>query len=219
MTPRMDSAERLAAARAVFAYLSLRSADIPPCDAAIGFGHFDLRIPRTCGALHQSGLARGIVFTGGIGSGTADLGQPEALAFLAELRRSHPRIPPETVVTESASTNTSENIAFTARQLAAERPDFCFERGIRSAILVASPYRQRRVWLTCRKHLPGLSLFNAPPESDFDEELRLFSGKGQDLTALLAGEIERIVTYAEKGYLVAEAVPERIKTAAQCLRA
>jgi hypothetical protein len=33
----------------------------------VGFGHFDLRIARTCGDLWQQGLASRILFTGGVG--------------------------------------------------------------------------------------------------------------------------------------------------------
>jgi uncharacterized SAM-binding protein YcdF (DUF218 family) len=214
----MGEPERIAAAREIFAHLAMRSEPVARCDAAIGFGHFDLRIPRRCGALYAEGLARGILFTGGIGAGTADLGQPEALAFREELRRTHPQISDDAVVVESESTNTSENIAFTARKLAAGRLDFCFGRGILSAILVASPYRQRRVWLTCVKQLPGIALFNAPPESRFEEEMRLFAAKGQDLIGLLGGEIDRIVNYGELGYIEREAIPEAILTARRALR-
>ncbi len=44
-------------ARVLFDYLYLRDPDILAADAVIGFGHFDLKIPRRCLELHRRGLA------------------------------------------------------------------------------------------------------------------------------------------------------------------
>lgn len=200
-------------AREIFDYLYIRSAGLARCDVVIGFGHFDMRIPRVCGALFQRGLAGRVILTGGVGSGTADLGEPEAHAFLKELRRACPEIPGDAVFVEGESTNTSENILFTSRGLAGAWPDFNFASGIRSAILVASPYRQRRVLLTCRKLIPQVACQCAPPETTFEEEVRIFAEKGQDFDALLGGEIDRIIRYGEEGYIERETVPPGIARA------
>ena len=82
----IDDGRARDAAQVLFDYLYLRSPEIGSADAVIGFGHFDLKIPRRCLALHRSGLAPLIVFSGGMGAGTADLGQAEARAFLDEIR-------------------------------------------------------------------------------------------------------------------------------------
>ncbi len=200
----------MSAAREIFDYLCLRSPGAPRGDVAIGFGHFDLRIPRVCGDLFRGGRVGRVIFTGGVGGGTADLGQPEARAFLGALRRSHPGLPEAAIFVEDASTNTSENVRFTARGLEVAWPDFRFGDGIRSAVLVASPYRMRRVMLTCKKLIPAVECVCFPPETTFEEEGRLFSGKGQDLEVLLAGEIDRIVDYGARGYIEVEAVPDGI---------
>src|SRR5450759_4968089 len=94
--------ELLAAVELVFRYLA-ETDPLPSAsaDAVLGFGMFDLKLPRFCGELYARGLARHIVFMGGIGAGTGDLGMPEADAWLAELRRSHPHIPQEHVITEN----------------------------------------------------------------------------------------------------------------------
>ena len=85
MSSRSDSC------RVVFNWLSLREAAPDcACDAVIGFGHFDLNIPRHCAELRTRGAARTMIFTGGIGAGTADLGRPEADAFKAVLDREYP---------------------------------------------------------------------------------------------------------------------------------
>lgn len=196
--------------RTIFAYLALAAPGIRRADAIIGFGHFDLNIPKRCAELYISGCADRIIFTGGIGSGTADLGQPEAHAFLDELSRSYPNIPAEAILLEDTSTNTGENVQFTRQLLERARPELAFGRGIQSVILVANAYRQRRVWLTCRKQLPTLTFMNAPPDRTFEQEYRMFADKGFEFPRLLLGEIERLQRYAEAGYIAAEPIPDDI---------
>jgi uncharacterized SAM-binding protein YcdF (DUF218 family) len=146
--------------RELFEYLYLRTEPLYRADVIIGFGHFDLNIPRHCATLYQQGYAPLIIFTGGVGSGTADLPKPEAQSFYDELKRVAPDIPTEAIILEDTSTNTFENIRFAARAFAAEHPQLSFESGISSAILIANAYRQRRVWLTCRKAFPHISFYN-----------------------------------------------------------
>ena len=199
-------------AEILFRYLAI--ADEPrTADIIIGFGHFDMEIPRQCGRLYQADFARHILLTGGIGAGTADLGLPEGLAFREELRREFPGIPYAHVTVEHASTNTSENVTFSAALLREADAEFCFERGIRRVIAVASPYRQRRVMLTLNQLYPDIEVVNAPPPSTYKAERALFAGKGQALDALLAGEVERLEKYARLGYIREEPLPPEIEAA------
>lgn len=184
----------------IFKYLSI-SEKIEKVDLIIGFGHFDLRIPELCCELYSKGYGKRILFTGGIGAGTADLGQAEAQAFNQVAIKN--KIPENKVIIEDKSTNTSENIDF-SMELIKNLPDkFIFK----SAILVASPYRQRRVYLACRKKLPGVKLINHPPKSSLEEDVELFRNKNQNLKELLLGEIDRIIKYGERGWIEKEKVP------------
>lgn len=201
---------QLSLAQDIFEYLHVCSEFVPHSDVMIGFGHFDLKIPRHCGKLYMDGYARRIIFTGGIGSGTADLGQAEAVAFREELEWRYPSISAEAVIVEDRSTNTSENVQFTAQKLETEYPDFTFGEQIKKAIIVANAYRQRRVFLTCRRNLPQVKFYNLPPATTFEEEWQLFSNKGIDFTELLLGEIDRIIRYGEKGYILRENIPKKI---------
>jgi uncharacterized SAM-binding protein YcdF (DUF218 family) len=202
---------QMALAQELFLYLAISSPIVQRADVILGFGHFDLKIPRRCGELYTQRYADRIIFTGGIGSGTADLRQPEARAFEDELYRTYPQIPPEAVILEDSSTNTGENVRFTTEKLRRDYADFTFGREISSAILVANAYRQRRVWLTCRKQLPATTFINAPPQTTFEQEYRLFAEKGENLSALLVGEIERLSRYAEAGYILMEPLPKKIE--------
>lgn len=194
---------------ALFDYLAVRDG-LERADIIIGFGHFDSKIPCHCCELYSGGYAPKILFTGGIGGGTADLGKPEGIYFAEEARRLDPTIPDDAIIVESASTNTSENILNSIGMLRRASPASNFDQGIGTAIIVANAYRQRRVWLACRKKLPSIRFVNSPPETTFECELEMFSQKGQDLTKLLVGEIERIVRYGDLGYIERELVPEEV---------
>jgi hypothetical protein len=213
-----QSRQKLEAARTLFSWLAV--ANIPQdakCDAVIGFGHFDLNIPRRCGQLQQSGAARHIIFTGGIGAGTADLGEPEANAFLAELTKEYPTTSPIQVIIENRSTNTGENIRFTRDLLEGSYADLAFGQGIHSVLLVANPCRQRRVWLTWRQLLPSIPAYNAPATGTLEQQELLFASKGQNVISQLLGEFERIRDYPARGWITASPIPNEVTDAATVL--
>lgn len=189
----------------IYDYLSLRD-DLGPADLIIGFGHFDLRIPTHCVHLYQCQVAPKILFTGGVGAGSADLIEPEGSVFQKVAMESG--VPEVDLFVEIRSTNTSENIAFSRQLLSQQNPPFAF----RSALLVAHPYRQRRVFLTIQKHLPGLKLFNAPPDSSLQDDIELFHQKGQDLAPLLLGEVDRINKYGKLGWIQETTLPAQVES-------
>ena len=169
---------------------------------------FDVTLASFCGELYDQKRVRRIVFTGGIGAGSADLGQPEADAWHDELTRTHPTIPSDHLVIENRSTNTAENIAFTRELLARMDSRFAFSCGLNEALIVASPSRLRRVKLTLQHMVPDLRIFRClPPATHFDEEFSRYERKGLDYIAHLAGELERITFYPARGWIAAEALP------------
>lgn len=215
----MSPQEHLTAARTVYEHLALRDPLPATVDLIIGFGHFDPKIPRACCDLYRRfPAAKGIVFTGGIGAGTADIGGPEAGYFLELARAYAPEIPRRVYVVEDQSTNTSENLAFTLRELEEHRPDLLPGRAAQSIALVANACRQRRVCLTCKRMLPPVTLVNAPPPTGFEEEIALYQAKRQDLIPVLIGEMDRILAYPDKGWISREAVPDHILEAWRALR-
>lgn len=209
-----------AAVRTVVSYLAETDAiDDGPHDAVIGFGMFDLGLPRFCGDLYERGLAPLVVFTGGIGAGTGNLGGPEADAWRRELQRSHPAIPDAAVIVENRSTNTGENVAFTTTLLERDYPDRAFGRGLRRVLIVASPTRLRRVWLTLRRQQPALSIARCLPPVDIDLDRARYEAQGIDYVSHVLGELDRIVDYPARGWTLAEPLPEPIAAARIALRA
>lgn len=212
---------RFAAANLVYEHLALTlpaQAD-QVADAVIGFGHFDQRIAEKCVQIRNLGLAGFIIFTGGVGAGSADLNQPEADAFLASALRLAPDLPSEEVLVENRSTNTGDNVRFTATLLRETRPELAFGTGIRSVILVATPFRMRRVWLTFRAIFGDLQTRCMPPESDLAADCALFQSKGQELISQLPGEIERLLNYPVKGWILAEDIPSSVIEASRVIAA
>ena len=206
-------------AQEIFDYLAATDAlVVTVCDAVIGFGVFDLKLPRFCGELYVAGHAKRIIFTGGIGGGSADLAEPEADAWYAELRRVYPQIPREHVILENRSTNTGENIRFTAELLARKHPDLSFGGGIKTVIVVASPSRLRRVRLTLKQMQPQLQIFGQHTGASFAEEHALYESKGINFAQHLVGELDRIVDYAARGWIFPEPLPPPIAAAHQKLK-
>ncbi len=199
-------------AKALFDYLYLKDLDdetvIESLDYILGFGHFDMDIPHQCLQLYQQVSGAVVIYSGGIGAGTADLGQPEADAFLA-YSKSRMAIDEDDFLIENRSTNTAENMQFSLKKLAGQIKNFDAGQPVNVA-LVANPYRQRRVQLTFRKHWPAASPLNAPPETSFAHELKKFEKKGFDLVELMLGEIERIINYSKKGWIEKTEVPADI---------
>lgn len=188
-------------------FLSASDRPLTPADAIIGFGHFDLRVPRLCVSLWRGGIAPRVVFTGGFGAGTADLGQAEALAFAEEARRSCPGLHSDTLILESSSTNTAENIRFTLEALAESHPPVLPGRLLRSVILVATPARLRRVRLTWQLLQPEIPCLATCPVTDLRTESSLYASKNQALRDTLTGELERLRTYPARGWIRAQPIP------------
>jgi uncharacterized SAM-binding protein YcdF (DUF218 family) len=208
------------AMRRVFRYLSETDAlEAAPYDAVIGFGMFDLSLPRVCGDLYVRGQARHIIFTGGIGAGTGDLGGPEADVWRRTLRDTHPSIPDEAVIVENRSTNTGENVTFTAARLEHWRPELAFGRGLRRVVIVASPTRLRRVWLTFRRQQPEVRVTRHLPPVTVEHDAALYAGQGIDYRQHLAGELGRIRAYPARGWIFDEPLPVDVAAAHDMLRA
>ena len=196
----------------LFHYLALR--DQPrKADVIIGFGHFDMNIPRRCCELYLKGYGKKIIYTGGFGAGSADLKNPEAAEFLNYTMEHFPQIPESDIIIEDRSTNTGENIRFSMARMKEETPDFNFENGIRSAILIATPARQLRVFLTVKMYLENIALFNLPPETSYHENDELFSGKGENFSSQITGEILRLIEYPAKGFCTEVNIPEMVMEA------
>jgi uncharacterized SAM-binding protein YcdF (DUF218 family) len=204
-------------AKSLFNFLYLRD-ELSIADAIVGFGHFDEKIPFHCGKLYSQGYGKFIIFTGGVGAGSTGLNKPEAQVFSDKLCQHFPEIQREKVVLEDQSTNTSENIQFTLSLLEQKYSAFLAPNGLRKLVLVANAYRQRRVWLTCKKILKNIELINNPPNTDFEMEMAMFSSLGENLYVHMINEMERIKTYPAKGFIEYSRIPDDILCISEQIR-
>lgn len=205
---------------AAFAFLA--KADVlptEPADVVLGLGHFDRAIPRLCAELALAGRARWVVFSGGVGAGSGDFAQAEALEFRDEVRRHWPAAEARIAVLETRSTNTGENLAFTTAALAVERPDLRPGEGLRSVIVVATPCRLRRALATVRQHWPEVRAVGTRAMRSLAEEEELYARHGLELRAQVIGEFERLATYPARGFIAPVDVPAAVMAAARQLGA
>jgi len=207
----------LSGAKNIFNYLYIKEEPVK-ADAVIGFGHFDLKIPRRCAELYINGFVSKIIFTGGVGAGSADFIYPEAIEFFNLVKKEFPNIPPDDIITEPNSTNTGENLRFTQSVLQKINPGFTFTRGIEKILKVSNAYRQRRAYLTCRKIYPAIQFINTPAKTSFEEELELYKLKNQNLITHLKGEMQRMISYPALGFIVSEEIPAEILQAYEILK-
>jgi hypothetical protein len=176
-------------------------------DLIIGFGHFDLRLPEHCALVYSKGLAPKIMFTGGVGAGSADFKNPEAIEFLNYVRHKYPKIKDNNILIEASSTNTGDNLKYSIQILK--------EKGllesVKRIILVATPTRQLRVFLTAKMYFPKAELISLPPSSSFDIDMEMNTNKGIDFKEHIIGELERIKKYPALGFACSTEIPGTLK--------
>ncbi len=191
-------------ARIVWDYHHLNH-QLEKADCIVVLGSHDLRVADWGAHLAMEGWAPWIVFSGGLGNLTRDCWtRPEAELF-AE-RAEVLGLPREKILIENQSTNTGENILFSQRLLEAQ--------GIaaETAILVQKPYMERRTWATARVHWPHKRLIVTSPPIPFEEY------PNEEITPeavvhIMVGDLQRIRYYPEKGFQVAQEIPEPVRAA------
>jgi len=175
-------------------------------DAILVLCSHDERVAERAAQLYHEGWAPLVIFSGGQGSITSTLwDEPEAERFahiavsLGVLR--------EKILIEAHSTNTGENIEFTKRLLA--------ERGLdlQRFILVQKPYMERRAFATFRKLWPEKELIVTSPQVSFGEYVAHYANRAlsaADVVGIMVGDLQRIKIYPDRGYQIAQEIPEEV---------
>jgi uncharacterized SAM-binding protein YcdF (DUF218 family) len=170
-------------------------------DAILVLGSHDSRVAERGAQLYLQGWAPLLVCSGGRGRLTAGWELTEAEVF-ARVAVRH-GVPPNRILVEDHSTNTSENLLFTRRMMEGQ--------GIRleSAILVQKPYMERRTWCTCRKVWPELRIVVTSPQISFESYPNQDIVR-EDMIHIMVGDLQRLRVYAERGYQIAQEIPEEV---------
>lgn len=178
--------------------------ELRPVDVGIGLGSHDLGVATCAAELYHRALFPEIVFTGANGPSTRTL-FPHGEAVHYRERAKELGVPDEAIMLETRATNTGENLSYTRRLLRDQG------REVRSVMLISGPYQQRRAYATAKKVWPEVTVVCASRALSLEEY-----AAGADPTRLinmLVGDTQRITVYAEKGFAVAQDVPDAVHAA------
>ena len=178
-------------------------------DAVLVLCSHDTAVAERGARLYLEGWAPLLVFSGGLGAITKNLWtEPEAELFARVARELG--VPAESIITETRSTNTGENVRFTRELLSG--------RGLapESLILVQKPYMERRAYATFRRYWPEARAFVTSPQVSFEEYLKGYSNRAlteDDVISIMVGDLQRIRLYPERGFQVPQEIPDEVWSA------
>lgn len=180
--------------------------EIGPAGAILVLCSHDTCVAERGADLWLQGFAPWIVFSGGLGAITRRLwSEPEADQFarIAITRG----VPADRILIENASTNTGENVRL-SRALIADRgldpPSF---------IVVQKPYMERRSYATFRRVWPEKPVVVTSPRVSFDDYLARYANAAlskDDVISIMVGDLQRIRVYPEKGFQIAQMIPDDV---------
>lgn len=171
-------------------------------DCILALGSHDLRVADRAAELYLEGWAPMVVMSGGLGNLTQGMWtEPEADKFAAIAIKKG--VPADAILIENRSTNTGENILFSAKLLK--------EKGLdpHSFIVVQKPYMERRSYATFKKHWPDKKLLVTSPQIRFEayatDDIPL-----ERVIHVMAGDLQRIRFYPEKGFQIYQEIPPAV---------
>ncbi|TDZ15338.1 Uncharacterized protein Cob_v011704 [Colletotrichum orbiculare MAFF 240422] len=182
-----------------------------PASAVFCLCSLDTRVATRAAQLFLDGYGGYLIYSGGTGKLTQGrFSEPEAEVFARIAREMG--VPEDKIVVECKSTNTGENVRFVHALLR--------ERGLEadSFVLVQKPYMERRTYATFRKQWPDrqTAFTVASPELSFREYPDADNPK--DLVIqIMVGDLVRIKLYPERGFQIAQEIPEEVWEANQRL--
>lgn len=176
-----------------------------PSDLIIGLGSKDVRVAIRAVELFKQKLAPKILFSGGLGKMTALLSNPKPEAELFATTAIKEGVPKRTIIIESNSSNTGENIRFSFNKL--KELDLTPNK----MILVTKPYMERRVFATFMKQWPkpGVEISITSPQLTYEEYCSGDITK-DEIINLMVGDLQRIKEYPAKGYQIEQAIPNHV---------
>jgi uncharacterized SAM-binding protein YcdF (DUF218 family) len=183
--------------------------EVRKMDAILVLCSHDTTVAERGAELFLQGWAPLLIFSGGQGSITSRLWQePEADLFARIAEQAG--VPKARILVENRSTNTGENVLFTRRLLERLAVD------PRSFIVVQKPYMERRSYATFKKVWPEKELIVTSPRVSLDEYLTKYSHESLspgDVISIMVGDLQRIRIYPERGFQIAQEIPEDVSQA------
>jgi len=197
----MINPEIIALARIVWNY-HLMNHSLQKADCIFVLGSHDTRVAERGAELYLQGWAPLLIFSGGLGRLTKD-SWTETEADLFARIAIEKGVPADAIVIENRSTNTGENILFTKQLLQKHNLD------PQSFIVVQKPYMERRTYATFQKQWSGKTIYVTSPQIPF-EEYPTTDYPMEKVINIMVGDLQRIRTYAERGFQVYQEIPEHV---------
>ena len=200
--------EILKDAKIIWDYLRLGQ-PLKKCDCVIAMGSHDLRVAEYAADLVMKGWSPLLVCSGGLGRLTKEIWKESEAAKFAHIAEAV-GVTKDHILVENRSTNTGENILFSKGLLK--------EKGcsVKSAILVHKPYMERRAFTTAKFYWPELDVVVSSPQIPFEEyataEIPL-----DEIIQIMVGDFQRILVYPEKGFQIAQEIPDEANEAFKSL--
>ena len=195
------------AAQAVWNY-HLLNHELTPADAIWVLGSHDLRVADRAAELYHAGMAPMVIMSGGLGNFTEGVFEKPEAELLAE-RAIELGVPAENILIENKSTNTGENVTFTRELLHSK------SLSISSVIAVQKPYMERRTFATISAQWQELDVQVTSPQLDFDAYSTDIPR--DQVISIMVGDLQRIMEYPKRGFMLEQEVPQSVIDAMQCL--
>jgi len=183
---------------------------IRACDAAIGLGSHDLGVATCAARLHLRGLFPVLVFTGST-SATSRARFPRGEAIHYREHALALGVPESAVLVEPTATNTGANITKSRAILEAAGYHPA------SILLICKPYAQRRSYATILKLWPEVAVVCASAPISYRDYVATI-GDEHLVISMMAGDLQRILEYPERGFTVPQDVPRAVEDAYRRLR-
>jgi uncharacterized SAM-binding protein YcdF (DUF218 family) len=175
------------------------------CDVGIGLGSHDLGVAICAVDLFHRGMFPHLVFSGANAPTTIErFPQGEAVAY-REYAVAH-GVPAEAILVDPEATNTEQNVRFSRALLEKQGIE------VRSVLLMSRPYQQRRAYATCKKVWPGVDVVCQSRPLALDDYVDSI-GDPKKVVDMLVGDTQRIEVYAERGFAIAQHVPDEVRSA------
>lgn len=179
--------------------------ELRPTDVGVGLGSHDLGVATHTANLYHQGLFPLVVFTGANAPTTIErFPRGEAVHYREQALSLG--VPDDAILIETEATNTGENITNTRALLATH--DF----SVSSVLLVSRPYQQRRAYATTKKLWPDIVVTCSSFPLALDDYVASI-GDLDRVVNMLVGDTQRITTYADAGYAIAQTVPQHVEDA------
>lgn len=176
---------------------------ISKADCIFVLGSHDTKVAERGAEIWLAGFAPYLLFSGAHGRLTEDWNEPEAEVFAQVAIKMG--VPEEKIIKETQATNTQENVVLSHKLL--DRLGHHFQ----SFILVQKPYMERRALATFQKNWPEAEAIVTSPSITFEDNAAFTDI--DKLINILVGDTLRLKIYGERGYLVGQKIPPKVRQA------